>query len=122
MSVLHLLHLLSEPPIPVAQETQHGWKMGEVVFAQLESASLPGLFIALDANSDGSVMALKLKATTKEAEENEEYVHLGLNMSEPGIDFGNITTCRAKISFARDSFEQDLLRGHVLSEGGRTVK
>jgi hypothetical protein len=92
MSELHLLHVLSKSPIPVAQQKQHGWKTGDVVFAKPASASPPGRFIVLDANKDGRVMALKMKAKSEEAEERGEYMHLGssgLNLSEPGLDFGN---------------------------------
>jgi hypothetical protein len=60
-SEYHLLYVLSEPPIPVAQTKLHGWSVGDV----LSSPDNPALsssdrFVVLDVNENGRIMALKI--------------------------------------------------------------
>lgn len=93
MSAVHLLRILSEPPIPVSQQKENGWKTGDVLLSM--SVIPPDRFLVLDANEDGRVIALKLKSISEDtaAEGKGEYVSLGpkgLNFSEAGFDFGKV--------------------------------
>ena len=60
-SEYHLLYVLSEPPIPVAQTKLHGWSIGDVLSPPQNSAlSSSDRFVVLDVNKDGRAMALKM--------------------------------------------------------------
>ena len=93
----HLLYVLSEPPITVAQQTPHRWKAGDILLAKHAPVSAPDRFVVLDVNELGRVMALKIAAMSGQIEKVGEYVHLGskgLDLSEDGFDLSNSPVLR----------------------------
>src|SRR5271170_4856503 len=93
----HLLYVLSEPPISVAQRRRHGWKVGDVLSTPKNPAFHPSdRFIVLDVNERGRAMALKISEVSTQAVRLGEYIDVGpkgLNISEselsPGMSQNN---------------------------------
>lgn len=89
----HLLYVLSEPPVPVAQKRLHGWNASDVLTVP-QNPAFPSSdrFLVLDVNKQGRVMALQISefsATTEIPGKHVEIGPNGLNLSEPGFGSGN---------------------------------
>src|SRR6266496_5836730 len=90
-SEYHLLYVLSEPPIPVAQQKLHGWSIGDVLSTpQNPAISSSDRFLVLDVNKDGRVMALKIPEMSANLDPAAKYtVELKeLGVSESILDSG----------------------------------
>ena len=96
-SEYHLLYVLSEPPIPVAQTKLHGWNVGDVLSsAQNPALSSSDRFVILDADKDGRVIALKISEMSAKFDLSARYAVIEpkvLGVSEPILDSGMLLTC-----------------------------
>jgi hypothetical protein len=85
----HLLYVLSEPPISVAQKKAHGWISGDVlVSASHPTCASSDRFLVLDVNQHGRVMALKLSEMSTVVDKLADYVEMGpkgLDLFEPDL-------------------------------------
>ena len=91
-SEYHLLYVLSEPLIPVAQTKLHGWSVGDVLSSpQNPALSSSDRFVVLDVNQDGRVMALKISEMTAKLDLSARYAVIEvkeLGISEPTFHSG----------------------------------
>ena len=91
-SEYHLLYVLSEPPISVAQTKLHGWSVGDVLSSsQNPSLSSSDRFVVLDVNKDGRVMALKMSEMSAKLDSLARYTVIELKelgVSGPILDSG----------------------------------
>jgi hypothetical protein len=89
----HLLYVLSEPPVPVAQKKSHGWHASDVLSVPQDPASPSSdSFLILDVNKQGKIMALQISEMSTATERPGKYIEIGpkgLNLSEPGLSTGN---------------------------------
>ena len=96
-SEYHLLYVLSEPPVPVAQTKLHGWNVGDVLSSPKNpTLSSSNRFVVLDVNQDGRVMALKISEMSEKLDLSARHAVIELKelgLSEPILESGILSTC-----------------------------
>ena|SRR5438876_62426 len=93
-SEYHLLYVLSEPPVPVAQKNCHGWKTGDVLSApQNPTFSSSDRFVVLDVSRHGRALTLKISEISINSKMPAGFLVFGpkeLELSEPIFDSGTM--------------------------------